>query len=110
MDRYVNPDGEIEDVDPWLEVVLPYSMGLCFDLWAAWKDHGVMPHSGGYSEQPAEWRRMIRLFNSRYNPIFEDWLAQQRGSESDRKDLTGDLLGEMVANGIGGSWESRPRG
>lgn len=60
-------DAEEEDADDPEFVSLPYSFEICLDLWRAWQDFGVMPVSGGYFDQPRAWRRMIQLFNARFD-------------------------------------------
>lgn len=60
------------------EIRVRYTPEVCMELWSAWRDHHVMPVSGGYLQQPAAWRKVIRLFNQRHHLA---WKAVTDGEE-----------------------------
>lgn len=71
---YAHPpeDPEIpQDIAPD-EVEVYGSLSLSIALFTAWRDHGVMPRSGGYEDQPRRWRAMIALFNQRYYRAYHE--------------------------------------
>lgn len=86
---------EPEDEDLPDEIPVRYTPEVCMELWSAWRDHHIMPYAGGYMEQPAAWRKVIRLFNQRHHLAWkavsdgDEWSddGEERGGNWD--DLTG---------------------
>ncbi len=63
----INIDLDYESPPPDFELSgLHYPRREAWALWRAWEDHGVMPHAGGYLDQPPEWRQTIETFQAMY--------------------------------------------
>ncbi len=87
-------------------------MSRAFDLWTAYKDHGILPKRGGYDDQPRRWLRMIHAMNRRFNKAYErakdEHMPPDRNGTGDDGD--GDALDDILSNvpfadGAVPSWE-----
>lgn len=70
--RNRKPPKDGEQADDWLNeddlpdvVALGYPLDTALGLWNAWNRFGIMPHGGGYLDQPRKWRRLILLLDDR---------------------------------------------
>lgn len=101
-------EGDEDDPPPSIpdEIVLPRPLTTCVELWNAYKEHGIMPVSGGYFDQPRWWRGLIRVMNSVYNPLYKAHLdAMFPNSRSDDDDMK---LYEMFGGdaGVRDGWDA----
>lgn len=100
------PARPIHDASEYID--LGYSLSTAFDLWAAWKDHHVMPCAGGYLDQPRRWRDLIHQMNRRFNPQYEQ-AKQEHAPIGNQPEEEGDVLDEFLsapfADGTRPSWE-----
>ena len=70
-DRYHFPDTEEWYFEGWN---LPYEDVI--ELFYAWKEHGVMAVSGGYYDQPIQWRNDIKICERLYSDKMTEVLAE----------------------------------
>jgi hypothetical protein len=55
-----------EDPENWKLDGIPLPHEDVFELFFAWDKHGVMAVSGGYYDQPVQWRRAMRILRKLY--------------------------------------------
>lgn len=72
-----------------------------FPMWWAWRQHGVLPLSGGYLDQPAAWWETVRILNIWYGVIAGELV------ENEREQSAFDSL--MDAGGVNASWDDLRR-
>lgn len=85
-------------------MTLGYTLQDAYDLWTAW-EKGVMPRAGGYEDQPARWRRMIRLMNRRFSRAYDRAKAEHdpENVEARRRKEERDALDELMGGLDGGA-------
>lgn len=81
---------------------MPYDLATALELWTAYRDHGILPRTGGYLDQPRSWRAVIRFISSRHSPIYRQHMREQDEQRSNTKH-SGKYEGDLpVADG----WKS----
>jgi len=56
-----------KEIEGWdLEGFWFLDLSTTIELYWAWKEHGVMPVSGGFLDQPVQWQTDMKLFRKLY--------------------------------------------
>lgn len=79
-------DDEGESLELPDEILLPLPLASCLELWNGYQQHGVLAVAGGLLDQPRWWRRLIRIMNAIYNPIYKTHIENMFPDRGGRQD------------------------